>query len=86
MGPRDLSLDAAGWMEYDRAEDESRSSAGETYLESEWYNGVQENGEAGELAEGADVGGEPAGGWLIISLVLNCYGEGYGPSFNDDHT
>jgi hypothetical protein len=33
MGPRVFSVDAAGWMEYDRGEDESGRRAGEEYVE-----------------------------------------------------
>jgi hypothetical protein len=61
MGPRDISMDAAGWMEYDRGEEESGRRAGEQYVERQWGDGVQENGEAGEVADGADEGGEEVG-------------------------
>jgi hypothetical protein len=61
MGPRDISTDAAGWMAYDRGEDASGRRAGEEYVDREWGDGVQENGQAGEVAEGADEGGEAVG-------------------------
>jgi hypothetical protein len=56
MDPRDISTDAAGWMAYDRREEESRRRAGEEYVEREWGDGVQENGEVREVAEGAEEG------------------------------
>jgi hypothetical protein len=58
MGPRDISTDAAGWMEYDRGDDLSGWRAGGEYVERESSDGVQEIGEAGEVAEGAEEGGE----------------------------
>jgi hypothetical protein len=61
MSPKDISTEAAGWMEYDHEEDESRRRAGEEYVEREWGDGVQENGGAGEVAEGAEEGGEAVG-------------------------
>jgi hypothetical protein len=61
MGTKDISTEAAGWMEYDRGEDESRRRAGEEYVEGEWGDGAQENGGAGEVPEGAEEGGEAVG-------------------------
>jgi hypothetical protein len=58
MGPRDISTDATGWMQYNRGDDESGRRAGEEYVEREWGDGVQEIGEAGDVAEGAEEGGE----------------------------
>jgi hypothetical protein len=58
---RDILMDAAGWMEYGRGEDESGRRAGEEYVEREWGDGAQENGEAGKVAEAADEGGEAVG-------------------------
>jgi hypothetical protein len=48
-------------MEYDRGDDENGRIAGEEYVEREWSGGVQENGEAGDVAEGAEEDGEAAG-------------------------
>jgi hypothetical protein len=58
MGPKDIPTEVAGWMEYDRGEDESRRRGGEEYLEREWGDGVQRNDRGGEVAEGAEEGGE----------------------------
>jgi hypothetical protein len=61
MGPRDISVDAVGWMKNDGGEDESGRRASEEYVERQWGDGVQENGEAGEVAEGADEGSKAVG-------------------------
>jgi hypothetical protein len=45
-------------MEYDCGEEECGRTGGEEYLERQWDDGVQENGEAGEVAEGAQQGDE----------------------------
>jgi hypothetical protein len=58
LGPKDISTEAAGWMEYDRGEDDSGRRAGEEYVGTEWGDGVQENGRAREVAEGAEESGE----------------------------
>jgi IMP cyclohydrolase len=61
MGPRDVLTDDAGWMEYDRRDDENGRIAGDVYEEREWSGGVQENGEAGDVAEGAEEDNEAVG-------------------------
>jgi hypothetical protein len=61
MGPRDISTDAAGWMEYEHGDDESGRRAGEEHVEREWGDGVLEIGEAGDAAEGVEEGGEVVG-------------------------
>jgi hypothetical protein len=86
MGPKNISTEAAAWMEYNYGEDQSGRRAGEEYVEREWGDGVQENGGAREKAVRCRGRRQGSGGWLQISFVLNCDGKGYGPSFNDDHT
>jgi hypothetical protein len=58
MGARDISVDVAGWMEYDCGENDNGRRTGEEYVGRQWGDGVQEDGVAGEAAEGADEGGE----------------------------
>jgi hypothetical protein len=55
-GHREISMDAAGWMEYENGEDESGRKAGKGFVERQWGDGVQENGEAGEVVDGTDKG------------------------------
>jgi hypothetical protein len=61
MGPRDISTHVPGWMEYDCREDQSGKHAGGEFVKREWGDGVQENAEEGEVAEGAEEGGEAVG-------------------------
>jgi hypothetical protein len=61
MGSKDISMGAAGWIEYDHGEDVNGRRAGEEDVKREWGDGAEENGEAGVVAEGADEGGEAVG-------------------------
>jgi hypothetical protein len=61
MGPRNILTIHAGWMEYDRRDDERRRRPWEEYVERDWGDGVVEDGEAGEEAEGAEGGGDLVG-------------------------
>jgi hypothetical protein len=61
MGPRDIALDSTGWREFHRGNDERERRAGEKYMKEEWHDADVENGEAGEVADGADEGGEAVG-------------------------
>jgi hypothetical protein len=61
MGPRDISTDNAGWMEYAHEENERETRVREEYVEEEWGDGVVERAEAGEEAEGAEGAGDVVG-------------------------
>jgi hypothetical protein len=75
MGPRDISTDKGGWMDYDCGDDASGRRPGVEYAEEERGAAVVESWEAWEEGEGTESGADSVGVGEESSLFkLRCEG------------